>query len=342
MNEMLLGLLIDTVKIAVFLVVLMTWVAYTTFGERRFASFFQNRIGPNRAGPAGLLQPLADGFKFLFKEDFVPKFADHMLYRIAPVISFVPTIILIGVVPFGPDLVIGERVIPLQIADPNFGVLYFLAVASFGVFGVIMAGWASNNKYSIMGGMRAAAMMISYEVSLGLAVVGLLLVAGTTHMSSIVARQDGLGAWFIWQQPFGFLLFFIASMAETHRTPFDLPEAEQELIGGYHTEYGSMQLGLFQMGEFAHMIASCVLIAALYLGGWQFPLPGFVTGHPILYGLAGAAVMSAKVFVLVFIFIWVRWTIPRFRYDQLMRLGWKVLLPLALVNVLVTALIILF
>ncbi len=341
MSETLIALLIDAAKAAVFVGVLMAWVAYTTFGERRFASFFQDRIGPNRAGPFGFFQPLADGFKFLFKEDFVPKFADRLLYRVAPVASFVPTIVLIGVIPFGPDLVIAGRRIPLQIADPNFGVLYFLAVASFSVYGVIMAGWASNNKYSIMGGMRAAAMMISYEVSLGLAVVGLILVAGSTHMSTIVAQQDTIGGWYIWQQPLGFLLFFIASLAETHRTPFDLPEAEQELIGGYHTEYGSMQLGLFQMGEFAHMVATCTIIVALFLGGWHFPMPAFITGDPNLYALAGAAVFSVKTFVMIFIFIWIRWTVPRFRYDQLMRLGWKVLLPLALANALVTALVIL-
>jgi len=341
MSEALITLLIDTLKGVIFLSVLMGAVAYTTFGERRFASFFQDRIGPNRAGPFGLFQPLADGFKFLFKEDFVPRYADRLLFRIAPVAAFVPTLILIGVIPFGPDITIAGRTISLQIADPNFGVLWFLAIASFGVYGVIMAGWASNNKYSIMGGMRAAAMMISYEVSLGLAVVGLILVAGTTHMSTIVGQQATIGGWYFWQQPFGFLLFFIASLAETHRTPFDLPEAEQELIGGYHTEYGSMQLGLFQMGEFAHMVATCALIVALYFGGWQFPLPDSITSHPWLYGVVGAGVFSVKTFVFIFIFMWIRWTVPRFRYDQLMRLGWKILLPLALANALITALVIL-
>lgn len=341
MNMPLQTLLIDTVKIALVLGITMGAVAYTTFGERRFAAFFQNRIGPNRAGPWGLLQPLADGIKFMFKEDFVPRFADRFLYRIAPVISFVPALILVGVIPFGPDLVLGELVIPLQIANPNFGVLYFFAVASFGVYGVIMAGWASNNKYSMAGGLRASAMMISYEVSLGLSVIGLFMVAGSVHLSTIVEQQGALSGWYLWRQPLGFLIFVIATFAETHRIPFDLPEAEQELVNGYHTEYGSMQLGLFQMGEYAHMIAASFLMVSIYLGGWQFPFLSLLEGSPILHALAGTCVMFAKTFFVIFVFIWVRWTIPRFRYDQLMRLGWKVMLPLALLNVMLTALLIL-
>jgi NADH-quinone oxidoreductase subunit H len=334
-------LLIDGIKALVVLVVLMAAVAYTTFAERRFAAFFQGRFGPNRAGPLGLLQPLADGIKFLFKEHFVPRFTDRFLYRVAPVISFIPALILVGVIPFGPDLVLGGTTIRLQVADPNFGVLYFFAVASFGVYGVIIAGWSSNNKYSIMGGMRAASMMISYEVSLGLAAVGLFLAAGSVHLSTIVGQQESLGNWFIWRQPLGFLLFTVASFAETHRVPFDLPEAEQELVGGYQTEYGGMQLGLFQMGEYAHMIAASALMVVLYLGGWHFPLLERLSGSPYLYAAAGAFVMVAKTAAVVFFFIWVRWTIPRFRFDQLMRLGWKALLPLALINVLVTAVLIL-
>jgi len=341
MNQTTLTLLIDAGKIAVILGCTMGAVAYTTFAERRFAAFMQNRIGPNRAGPWGLLQPLADGIKFMFKEDFVPEFADRFLYRIAPLVAFVPAMLLVGVIPFGPDLVLGERVIPLQIVDPNFGVLYFLAIASFGVYGVIMAGWGSNNKYSIAGGLRASAMMISYEVSMGLAVIGLVLAAGTVHMSSIVGQQDGLFGWYIWRQPLGFMIFVVTTFAETHRVPFDLPEAEQELVGGYNTEYGSMQLGLFQMGEYAHMIIASALLVALYLGGWQFPGLNLLENTPILYALAGLTVMAVKVFIVIFVFIWVRWTVPRFRYDQLMRLGWNVLLPLALLHILVTALVIL-
>lgn len=341
MNSALVTYLIDSVKIAAVLGVTMGAIAYTTFGERRFASLFQNRIGPNRAGPWGLLQPLADGLKFMFKEDFVPKYTDRFLYRIAPLIAFVPALMLVGVIPFGPDLVLGERIIQFQIADPNFGVLYFFAIASFGVYGVIIAGWGSNNKYAIMGGMRAAAMMISYEVSMGLSIIGLFMMAGAVQMSSIVGQQATILSWFIWQQPLGFLIFLISTFAETHRVPFDMPEAEQELVNGYHTEYGSMQLGLFQMGEYAHLVAASALMVALYLGGWQFPFIDSLAGYPILYAIAGACVFGAKTFVVIFFFIWVRWTIPRFRYDQLMRLGWKVLLPLALLNVLITALLIL-
>jgi len=341
MSPLLTTILIDSVKIAVVLAFLMGAVAYTTYGERRFAGFFQGRLGPNRAGPGGLLQPLADGIKFMFKEDFVPRYTDRFLYRLAPVAAFVPTLILVGVIPFGPDLVLGELVVPIQIADPNFGALYFFAIASFGVYGVIIAGWASNNKYSVMGSMRAASMMISYEVGLGLAAIGVFMAAGSVHMSTIVSQQGAFGGWYIWKQPLGFLIFLVATFAETHRIPFDLPEAEQELVGGYHTEYGSMQLGLFQMGEYAHLVAGSALMVALYLGGWQFPLLEVLAPSPILYALAGAGVMAAKTFVVIFLFIWVRWTIPRFRYDQLMRLGWKVLLPLALFNIMFTALLIL-
>ena len=334
-------ILIDAVKVLVFLSILMAGIAYTTFFERRFAGFFQGRQGPNRAGPWGLLQPLADGIKFMFKQDFVPDFADRFLYRLAPIAVFVPALILIGVIPFGPDLPLGERLIPMQIADPNFGVLYFFAAASFGVYGVMMAGWGSNNKYSIFGGMRAAAMMISYEVALGLSAVALFVVAGTVHMSSIVGQQAAFLDWLIWRQPLGFILFAVAGAAETHRIPFDLPEAEQELVGGFMTEYGSMQLGLFQMSEYAHTIAISALLAALYLGGWHAPGLAALEGSPLLYWLAGTAVMAAKTAFIVFVFIWVRWTIPRFRFDQLMRLGWKALLPLALINLLVTALVLL-
>ena len=341
MSALLTTIVIDSIKIAAVLAFLMTAVAYTTYGERRFAAFFQGRLGPNRAGPLGLLQPLADGIKFMFKEDFVPRYADRMLYRLAPVMAFAPTLILVGVIPFAPELHLGDTVIPVQIADPNFGVLYFFAVASFGVYGIIIAGWASNNKYSVMGGMRAASMMISYEVGLGLAALGLFMAAGSVKMSVIVGQQGAFGGWFIWRQPLGFLIFLVATFAETHRTPFDLPEAEQELIGGYHTEYGSMQLGLFQMGEFAHMVAASALIAALYLGGWQFPMLDRLGHMPVLYSLAGACVMAAKTFAVIFLFIWVRWTIPRFRYDQLMRLGWKILVPLAVLNIVATAVLIL-
>jgi NADH-quinone oxidoreductase subunit H len=334
-------LLIDVVLAVVVLVGLLGAVAYTTFFERRFAGFMQGRPGPNRAGPLGLLQPLADGIKFLFKEDFVPRFADRLLYRLAPWASFVPAMILIGVVPLGPPLTRWSEPIPLQVADPDFGLLYFLAVASFGVYGVIVAGWGSNNKYSIFGGMRAAAMMISYEVAMGLAVAALLLVTGTVHMSQIVADQSTLTTWNVWRQPFGFLLFLVAAFAESHRIPFDLPEAEQELVGGYQTEYGSMQLGLFQMGEYAHMIAASALMVALYFGGWDFPGLETLAAHPVAYSLAGLAVMAVKTALFIFLFIWVRWTIPRFRFDQLMRLGWKGLLPLGLLNLLATALVLL-
>jgi NADH-quinone oxidoreductase subunit H len=331
-------LLVDVLMGIVVLVGLLGGVAYTTFFERRFAGFMQGRPGPNRAGPWGVLQPLADGLKFLFKEDFVPRFTDRFLYRLAPWASFVPALVLIGVIPLGPDLPLAGRIVPLQVADPDFGLLYFLAVASFGVYGVIIAGWGSNNKYSLFGGMRASAMMISYEVAMGLAVVALLLVTGTVHMSTIVAGQDTLGKWNVWRQPFGFFLFLVAAFAESHRIPFDLPEAEQELVGGYQTEYGSMQLGLFQMAEYAHMIAASALMAALYFGGWHFPGLELLAGHPRLHALAGLGVMGVKTAVFLFFYIWVRWTIPRFRFDQLMRLGWKVLLPLGLANLLGSAL----
>ncbi len=317
-----------------------------SFWERKISAWIQDRIGPNRVGPRGLLQFMADGVKFFFKEDIIPADVDRVVYVSAPLMVLVPAMITFAVVPLGRPFVWAGEELMFQISNLNIGVLYILAVASVGIYGIVFGAWASNNKYSLMGGLRASAQMISYELSLGLSLVAVILVAGSISLSEIISNQEGywfgvLPKWNVFCQPLAAITYIIAMFAETNRLPFDLPEAEQELVNGYHTEYGSMQLGLFQMGEYAHLITASFLMVALYMGGWQFPGLSLLADSPILYSLAGLTVMAVKTFVVIFVFIWVRWTVPRFRYDQLMRLGWKVLLPLALLNILVTALVIL-
>lgn len=327
-------------KIAVVHGVLLTAVAYTVYLERRVSAFIQNRIGPNRVGPEGLLQPLADVIKLLMKEDIVPERANRFVHALAPGISIIVALSTIAVVPFGDTIELFGRQIKLQIADVNVGILYIFALLSLGVYGITLSGWASNSKYSLLGGLRSSAQMISYELSMGLSVIGVIIISGTLQLDEIVYAQYGW-KWNIILQPVGFIIFLVASFAETNRLPFDLPEAEQELVGGYHTEYSSMKFALFFLAEYAAIIVSSAVIATLYLGGWQFPyLQDF--GLPqIVTSILQVLTFSVKVVALVFFFIWIRWTIPRFRYDQLMDLGWKVMLPIALANLLVTALVVL-
>ncbi|GBD39003.1 NADH-quinone oxidoreductase subunit H [bacterium HR37] len=339
---------ISTLKIAFVFFVVLTLVAYLTYAERRISAFIQDRLGPNRVGPFGLLQPLADGLKFIFKEDIIPEMVNKPLYIVAPAISLVTALIALAVIPIGYGFsttflgLLKEPVyIRLQIADINAGVLYVLAVGSLSVYGVVIGGWSSNSKYSFLGGLRSAAQMISYELSLGLSILGVIALAGSFRLNDIVEAQSRV--WFAIPQALGFLVFMVASFAETNRLPFDLPEAEPELVAGYHTEYSSMKFAMFFMAEYTHMIVASALAVCLFLGGW-YPLPfGGWFGIDIQkHWYLPPAVFIGKVFFLLFLFIWVRWTIPRFRYDQVMRLGWKVLFPLAVLNIIVTSFVMLF
>jgi NADH-quinone oxidoreductase subunit H len=324
------------IQISVILFVLLTSVAYLTLLERKVMSLIQLRIGPNRVGWWGLLQPAADGLKMIFKEDIVPLAANKLLYIAAPAIMLVPALMTLVVIPYGSQVTLFGRTIPLHVTQINVGVLYVLGLTSVGVYGIVLAGWSSNNKYSLMGGLRASAQMISYELALGLSIVGVVLWAGSLDLMEIVNAQRGWGGfkWNILRAPLGFFVFFIAALAETNRVPFDLPEADSELVGGYHTEYSSMKFVMFQMGEYINLITSASMATTLFFGGWLGP---GVDRYPLL----GLFYFLGKVFVLILLSMWIRFTLPRFRYDQLMRFGWEVLLPLAIVNIALTATVIL-
>jgi NADH-quinone oxidoreductase subunit H len=333
---------VSLVKIALALFVLLTAVAYTVWLERKVVGHMQNRWGPTRVGPFGLLQPLADGVKFLFKEDLTPPHVYKPLYIAAPIIAVVCALTSIAVIPIGNPVTISGQQIPLQITDLNIGLLVILGVTSLGVYGVALSGWSSNNKYSLLGGLRAGAQMISYEIALGLSLVGVMMTAGSFSLQDIVQAQAGtfwhvIPRWNIFQgQIIGFFVYLTAAYAETNRIPFDLPEAETELVAGYHTEYSAMKFAMFFMAEYANMITVGCLATLLFFGGWHGP----VFGPPLLRAILPVIWFLAKVFVFLFVYIWVRGTLPRFRYDQLMAFGWKFLLPLAIANVMVTALIV--
>jgi len=336
------GVAATLVKIAVVLGVVMTVVGNIVLVERKVAGWIQDRIGPNRAGPWGLLQPLADGIKFIFKEDVIPGQAFKTLYMVAPVLSLTTALTAFAVIPFADRFVIlGRQVTPI-IADLDVGLLWIFAVASMGVYGIVLAGWASNNKYSLIGGLRSSAQMISYELSMTLSVVGVLMAASSLRLADIVNAQAG-SVWNAVSQPIGFLVFMVSAFAETNRLPFDLPEAEPELVAGYHTEYSGIPFLMFYMAEYANVILSSSLMVLLFCGGWHLPLiePMLDSVSPAMAGLAHLGIFSLKLGAFLFLYIWVRWTLPRFRYDQLMGLGWKVMLPLALINVVWTAAIIL-
>lgn len=340
------ALLIEkTIIVAVIFAVTLGIAAYSTYGERKIAAFIQDRIGPNKAGPFGLLQPLADGLKMLMKEDFVPQSSNKFLFSIAPGLSMLTALMVSAVIPWGKSLIIGGKEITLQATDINVGILYILAVVSLGVYGIMIGGWASNNKFALMGALRASSQMISYELPMGMSIVALLMVTGTMSFNEIAAQQSGWNGmqWNIIYQPLGFVIFLICAFAEANRTPFDLPECEAELVGGYHTEYTSMKLGFYLFGEYTHMFVSSAIISILYFGGYNFP--GIISLYDTLphniVTLIGVAVLMAKTLFFIFLFMWVRWTIPRFRYDQLMNLGWKKLVPLAIVNIIITAAVVL-
>ncbi len=324
-------------KIVVVFGALLLAVAYMTWIERKLIADIQVRLGPMRVGPHGLLQPIADGIKLMFKEDLIPSQAERVVFLLAPSLSIVPAFIAFAVIPFGDSTTLFgllARPVPLYITDIDVGVLFIFAVASLGVYGIVLAGWSSNNKYSLLGGLRSSAQLISYELSMGLSVVGVLLLAGSLSLVDIVKAQAGLDwwggilpvpRWFLFSQPLGFCLYFCCALAETNRAPFDLPEAETELVAGFHTEYSSMKFAMFFMAEYANMITVSALATTLFLGGWLGP----IGPSPVWF--------LGKVFLLLFLFIWFRATLPRFRYDQLMQFGWKCLLPLALVNAVATA-----
>jgi NADH-quinone oxidoreductase subunit H len=332
--------MIDVVKIAAVMGILLGVVAYVVLLERRVAAAIQNRIGPNRVGWNGLLQPLADVVKLVMKEDIVPRNAHRFLHDLAPIISISIAMTTFAVIPFGDTITLFGRTIKLQIADINIGVLYILAMTSLGVYGVTLSGWSSNSKYSLLGGLRSSAQMLSYEISMGLAVIGVIMIAGSLRLDRIVEMQNGW-MWNIILQPIGFITFTVAAFAETNRHPFDLPEAEPELVGGYHTEYSGLKFGLFFLAEYSNMVVASALITTLFLGGWQIPYAAEMGLSGNLLSILQVAAFCVKVLLLVLFFIIIRWTIPRFRYDQLMSLGWKVMLPLAIVNILVTGLVIL-
>jgi NADH-quinone oxidoreductase subunit H len=320
-------------KLALFAFILLNIVPVMVWVERRGSALMQDRPGPNRLGPLGLFQAIADALKFIFKEDVTPAAAERPLYLMAPVLALLPALTTFVVVPFGPTLQVAGHSVKLVVTDADTGVLLFLALASLGVYALVVAGYASNNKYSLFGSMRASAQMISYELAMTLAVVAVLLPVGSFNLSDIVDYQRQ-HLWFVVPQALGFFVFLIASFAETNRIPFDLPEAESELVAGYHTEYSAMRFASFFMAEYINMTTLSALAATLYFGGWS--LPGVDVGG-WAGGVLGLCVLLAKVGLFLAFFVWVRWTFPRFRYDQLMRLGWKVLLPLAIVNVVFTA-----
>ncbi|MCE2686608.1 MAG: NADH-quinone oxidoreductase subunit NuoH [Cryomorphaceae bacterium] len=312
--------------------------AYMTYFERKLAAWIQDRVGPDRAGPFGILQPIADGVKMFLKEDFIPAKADKWLFIIGPGIAMFTALITSAVVPWGPKLHLFGRDIALQVADINIGILYVFGVLSVGVYGIMIGGWASNNKYSLYGAIRASSQMISYELAMGVSAITIVLLSGSLSLNDIVTQQSGV--WNVFYQPVAFFIFFVCALAELNRAPFDLPECESELVGGYHTEYSSMKLGLYLFAEYTSMFVSSAIMAILFFGGYNFPGMSHFSGNTL--AIIGIAAFAIKIFIFIFVIMWIRWTIPRFRFDQLMHLGWKTLLPLSLINLLITGLVIAF
>jgi NADH-quinone oxidoreductase subunit H len=335
------GLIIEKLVLIVIVVMASLVIAmYATFAERKVAAVLQDRRGPNRAGPFGILQPLADGLKLFFKEEVIPNSSAKFLFILGPSLAMLTAIMTSAVVPWGGTIHVFGRDVSLQIADVNVGILYVFAVVSMGVYGIMIGSWASNNKFALMGGLRAASQIISYELAMGISLIALLMVTGTLSLKEMVVQQQA-GYWNILYQPLGFFLFLICAFAECNRTPFDLPEAESELIGGYHTEYSSMKLGFYLFAEYINMFISSVIMATLFFGGYDIPFLNEANYDQTWMAILGVLALMAKVGGFIFLFMWVRWTIPRFRYDQLMHLGWRVLIPLALLNMLVTGALVL-
>ncbi|QEE48515.1 NADH-quinone oxidoreductase subunit NuoH [Flavobacterium alkalisoli] len=331
-----------SIFIVVIFAITMLMAMYATLAERKVAAWLQDRIGPNRAGKGGILQPLADGLKLFAKEEFFPNTPNKFLFVAGPAISMSTALMTSAVIPWGDKLHLFGRDIILQATDINVAMLYIFGVLSVGVYGIMIGGWASNNKFSLMSAMRASSQMISYEVAMGLAIIALIMMTGTLSLREISAQQAGMN-WNVFYQPVGFLIFLVCSFAETNRTPFDLAECEAELIGGYHTEYSSMKMGFYLFAEYASMFISSTILAVLYFGGYNYPGIEWATENwgVNAANIIGIGVLFAKICFFIFFYMWVRWTIPRFRYDQLMRLGWQMLIPLAIANIIITGIVIL-
>jgi len=331
-------LVIPLLKIVILLNAILIAVTYMVLLERKVIAWVQSRLGPMRVGPYGALQPIADAIKLMAKEDITPTRADRWVFTAAPIVVLVPALIVFAVIPFGPEVELFGRSVPLYITDINVGLLYVVAIASLGVYGIILAGWASNSKYPLLASLRATAQLISYEVAVTMILVSLVLTAGTLSMVGIVEAQRDAGLWFAFVQPVAFVVFFIGGMAETNRAPFDMPEAEQELTGGFHTEYSGMRFALFFLAEYANMIVISTVATTLFLGGWLRPFPG-VAALGFLDLVPAWIWFLFKTFVFLYVFLWIRATLPRYRYDQLMRLGWKVLIPIGIGNIVVTGVV---
>jgi len=334
-------LVITLVLIIVIFSITLFIAMYSTYAERKVAAFMQDRIGPDRAGPAGILQPLADGVKMFMKEEIIPDVSNKWLFIIGPSLAMLTALMTSAVIPWGSGLTIAGHWVSLQVTDVNIGILYIFGVVSIGVYGIMIGGWASNNKYSLLGALRASSQMISYEVAMGLSIIALVMTTGTLSVREIAQQQAG-GHWNLFIQPLGFLIFLICAFAETNRAPFDLPECETELVGGYHTEYSSMKLGFYLFAEYINMFISSAIISTLYFGGYNIPFVARFIHDPNMLSILGTIFLFAKIFFFIFFFMWVRWTIPRFRYDQLMNLGWKGLIPLAIANIFITGLVMWF
>ena len=331
-----------SVLIVVVFAVTMIMAMYSTWAERKVAAFLQDRVGPNRAGWGGLFQPLADGMKLFAKEEFEPNTKNKFLFFLGPAIAMSAALMTSAVIPWGDKLEIFGRTVQLQATDTDSALLYIFAVVSIGVYGIMIGGWASNNKFSLMGAVRAASQMVSYEIAMGLSMIALLMMTGTLSLKEISAQQYGFH-WNAFYQPLSFLIFLICAFAETNRTPFDLAECESELIGGYHTEYSSMKMGFYLFAEYANMFISSTIIAVLFFGGYNYPGMGWALEHwgVNIANVIGIGALFAKLCFFIFFFMWIRWTIPRFRYDQLMNLGWKILIPLSIFNIIITGIVLL-
>jgi NADH-quinone oxidoreductase subunit H len=333
-------ILIPLIKIAIILAVVPGYVAVITLAERKVIAWMQVRLGPMRVGPWGILQMVADPLKLLIKEDIVPERADKWIFTLAPVICLIPAFIVLAVIPIGPTIHILGRPITMYLTDINIGVLYVMSISSVGVLGIILAGWASNSKYPLLGALRSAAQMVSYEVALGFSIIGVLMLSGSLSLVSIVEAQKSSGFWYVFLQPIGFILFFVCGVAETNRAPFDLPEAESELVAGFHTEYSGFRFSLFFLAEYANMLTVAAMAVTLFWGGWLRPFPN-VQALAFLDLIPGVLWFLAKVIVFLYFYLWFRASWPRYRYDQLMKLGWQYLLPISMANVIVTAVVIL-
>jgi len=329
------------VLIAIIITASLVIAMYATYGERKVAAWMQDRRGPNRAGPFGILQPLADGMKLFFKEEIIPTTSSKALFILGPSLAMLTAMMTCAVVPWGGKVELFGRTIELQIADINVAILYVFGVVSLGIYGIMIGGWASNNKFSLMAALRGASQVISYELPMGLALIALLMLTGSLSLKTIVEQQLA-GHWNIWYQPLGFLIFFVCALAECNRAPFDLPEAENELNMGYHQEYSSMKLGFYLFAEYINMFISSAIMATLFFGGYDMPFVNEAAFSPNVAAVIGIVALMAKIFIFIFVFMWIRWTLPRFRYDQLMNLGWKGLIPLALANMLITGAVVLY